>query len=94
MTHAGKFKIAVVGVSTEPAKEFLPKLFYSRIAKLVAVCDENLESLKDVCEKYVINGYHTYEDLMENEEIDFTITTVQHGTRPPETCPNKTTDKK
>ena len=33
MSHAGKFKVAMVGVSTESAKEYLPELFYSRVAK-------------------------------------------------------------
>lgn len=79
MSHIGKFKIAVVGVSTESAKEFLPEIFYSRTTRLVAVCDENCEALKQVCESYMINGYCTYADLIENEEIDFAIMTVPQG---------------
>lgn len=76
MSHAGKFKVAVVGVSTESAKEFLPEIFYSHTTKLVAVCDENSESLKQICEAYMVSGYRTYEDLIENEKIDFAIITV------------------
>jgi predicted dehydrogenase len=78
MSHTGKFKIAVVGISTESAKEFLPEIFYSHTTKLVAVCDENCESLKQVCEAYMVSGYHSYDDLIENEDIDFTITAIPH----------------
>jgi predicted dehydrogenase len=83
MTHVGKFKIAVIGVSTESAKEFLPEIFYSQTTKLVAVCDENCESLKQICEAYMISGYHSYNDLIENEEIDFAVTTVLPRTHIP-----------
>lgn len=76
MAHTGKFKVAVVGVSSEKAKQFLPELFHSQITKLVAVCDKDCESLKRACEAYMINGYRTYDDLIENEEIDFAIITI------------------
>ena len=75
MTHARKFNIGFVGVSTNLAKDFLEKIFDSGMAKLVAVCDKNCDSLKNICEKYTINGYRTYDDLIENEEIDFAIIT-------------------
>lgn len=81
MTHTGKFKVAVVGVSTETAKAFLPEIFYSQATKLVAVCDENFESLRQVCEDYMVSGYRTYEDLIENEEIDFAIITIKNGAK-------------
>jgi predicted dehydrogenase len=76
MTHLGKFKVAVVGVSSESAKQYLPEIYYSQTTKLVAVCDENPESLKQTCESYMVNGYHSYEDLIENEAIDFVIMTA------------------
>ena len=76
MTHVGKFKIAVIGVGTGSAKDFLPEIFYSDAMKLVAVCDKEYESLKQVCEKYMVSGYRTYEDLIENEEVDFIIETI------------------
>lgn len=76
MTHAGKFKVAMVGISTEAAKEFLPELFYSQITKLVAVCDKDCQALKRTCEMYMVNGYRSYQELIENEEIDFAIITI------------------
>lgn len=76
MTEARKFRIGFVGVGTDLARDFLAKIFDSGTTKLIAVCDKNSRSLKQVCEKYVINGYKTYEDLMENEEIDFAIITI------------------
>jgi predicted dehydrogenase len=94
MAHTRKFKVAVVGVSTEAAEEFLLEISSSRTIKLVAACDEDCESLKKTCEAYVINGYHTYEDLIENEEIDFAIITVQNGTRTSEISKNKIVYKK
>lgn len=94
MPHKEKFKIAVVGISTEPAEEFLAEIFDSKSAKLVAVCDENDESLKQICETYVVNGYHTYEDLIENENIDFAVITVKHGTRTSENPAKKSICKK
>ncbi len=77
MPNAGKFKVALVGVGSELAQKFLSELFYSQITKLVAVCDKNPEPLRRACEAFMINGYRTYEDLMENEEIDFAIITIQ-----------------
>lgn len=75
MSHAGKFKLAVVGISSDSAKEFLPEVFYSHATKLVAVCDEDNAALKKVCASYMINGYHTYEDLVANEDFDFAVIT-------------------
>ena len=96
MSHLGKFKVAVVGVSTDSVKEFLPEIFYSRATKLVAVCDGNCESLKKVCEAYMINGYRTYEDLIENEEIDFAIMSIENknGKQSPTKEVSKTRNKK
>ena len=77
MTNTGKFKVAVVGIGTDRAKKFLPELFYSQFAKLVAVCDPDSKTLKRTCESFMINGYRNYEELLENEEIDFAILTIQ-----------------
>ena len=77
MTHAGKFKVAMVGISTESAKDFLSEIFHLHTTKLVAVCDKNPRSLKEACETYLVSGYHSYEDLIENEKIDFAIITIQ-----------------
>ena len=76
MKQTGKFKVALVGIATESAKKFLPELFYSQVTKLVAVCDEDSDVLKKICESYMINGYRSYQELMENEEIDFAIITI------------------
>jgi predicted dehydrogenase len=78
MVHTGKFKVALVGVGTESTRTFLTEIYYSQTVKLVAVCDENPETLKQVCESYMVNGYHTYTDLLENEEIDFVVITDPH----------------
>lgn len=94
MAHVGKFKVAVVGVSTESAKEYLPEIFYSQTTKLVAVCDENGEVLKQICEAYMVNGYHTYADLIENEDIDFAVITIQNETKTSEIPTNKTVHTK
>ena len=85
MAQKGKFKVALVGVSTESAKAFLPEIFYNDAIKLVAVCDENSEILKQVCEAYMVNGYHSYEDLIENENLDFVITNSCLFSLPPAT---------
>jgi len=76
MANAEKFRVAVVGITTEIAQKFLPELFYSPIIRLVAVCDKNCEAMRQICETYLINGYRTYEELIENEEIDFAIITI------------------
>ncbi|HAO65023.1 TPA: hypothetical protein DCQ44_03535 [Candidatus Taylorbacteria bacterium] len=77
MAHAGKIKVALVGVSGALAKRFLPEIFYSQVLKLVAVCDIDGDQLKRTCEAYMVNGYRTYDDLLENEEIDFAIISIK-----------------
>ena len=95
MPHIGKFKVAVVGVSSESAKAFLPEIFYNHAIKLVAVCDEDSAVLKQTCEAYMINGYCSYDDLIENENLDFVITTVlaNPAEKLKKFCQSKTTIK-
>ena len=76
MTHTGKYKVALVGVKSEKAKAYAMELFYSHLTKLVAVCDADCEALKQTCESFMINGYRKYDDLIENEEIDFAIIAI------------------
>ena len=76
MPHTGKFKVALVGVKSDKAKAYMTELFYSGLTKLVAVCDADSEALKRTCESFMINGYRKYDDLIENEEIDFAIISI------------------
>jgi UDP-N-acetyl-2-amino-2-deoxyglucuronate dehydrogenase len=65
-----KIRIAVIGCGRISKKHFDSIEKYPDDFKLVAVCDNNKQTLQQATEQYKVNGYHSLSEMLEKEQLD------------------------
>ncbi len=78
MSRNTDFRVGLIGLGHQATDTHIPGILSSTRAKLVAVCDSDLQKLSRVSESLGINGYGDYRDLLNSESLDFVTIAVPH----------------
>ena len=65
-----KIRIAIVGCGRISKNHFNSIKSHKDNLELVAICDNNLETLEEHKQQYQVNGYLKLEDMLKEEELD------------------------
>ncbi|MEZ8353632.1 Gfo/Idh/MocA family protein [Vibrio splendidus] len=79
MINNKKIKIAVVGCGRISKNHFGSIEQLNDEYELVAVCDNNKETLSEYSSKYNVPGYPSIDELLENEELDLVTLCTPSG---------------
>lgn len=77
-TNYKKLRVGVVGLGKQSQEDHMPGVVDSTSAELVAVCDINQEITDKISEQYSVNGYPSYEEMFNREQLDLVIVAVPH----------------
>ncbi|RBW70890.1 Gfo/Idh/MocA family protein [Bacillus taeanensis] len=66
----GKLKIGVIGCGSIAQHRHLPEYAFNKEVELTAVCDLNEARAKEVAEKYGVQAYINYEELLNSADVD------------------------
>src|SRR5690625_744495 len=73
-----KLRAGVVGLGKQALEDHIPGLRSSDGAKLVAVCDEDPEAVREHRYQLRVNGYTDFHEMFRVEQLDMVIVTVPH----------------
>jgi len=74
-----KLRAGVVGLGKQALEDHIPGLLSSDGAELVAVCDEDADTLREQQYHYRVPGYTDCRDMFKAEQLDFVVVTVPHN---------------
>lgn len=74
-----KLRAGIVGLGKQALEDHIPGLLSSDAAELVAVCDENADTLREQQYRYRVPGYADCRDMFKAEHLDFVVVTVPHN---------------
>jgi UDP-N-acetylglucosamine 3-dehydrogenase len=66
----GKLKIGVIGCGSIAQHRHLPEYGFNKETELTAVCDINEERANEVAEKYGVQAFTNYEELLTSTDVD------------------------
>lgn len=75
-----KLNMAVIGLGKQAKSSYIPYVNLFEYANLVAICDHNKETLKHTVVDSNISKYTSYQELLDNEQLDFLVITTPHDT--------------
>lgn len=79
MKNNDKLRVGVIGLGHQSFEDHIPAVLASRDVELVAVCDVDDEKLEQFSNQNTgIGVYKKYNDLLNNEKLDFVIIAVPH----------------
>jgi UDP-N-acetylglucosamine 3-dehydrogenase len=65
-----KLRVGVIGCGSIAQHRHLPEYLANQNVELVAVCDINEERVKEIAEKYEVEAYTNYEELVSSGTVD------------------------
>ena len=65
-----KLRVGVIGCGSIAQHRHLPEYLANQNVELVAVCDINLERVNEIAEKYEVEAYTNYEELVSSGIVD------------------------
>lgn len=68
----------MIGLGKQAREDHLPGLLGSEFAELVAVCDVDAETVREIQYEQRVHGYTNFRELFESEDLDFVIVAVPH----------------
>ncbi|WP_131769964.1 Gfo/Idh/MocA family protein [Candidatus Protofrankia californiensis] len=76
--HRVKLRAGVVGLGKQALEDHIPGLHASDGAKLVAVCDENPEIVREQQYQHRVQGYTDFREMFKAEHLDLVVVCVPH----------------
>jgi predicted dehydrogenase len=76
--HRVKLRAGVVGLGKQALEDHIPGLRASDGAKLVAVCDENSEIVREQQYRHRVQGYTDVREMFKAEHLDMVVVCVPH----------------
>ncbi len=80
-----KIRIGLVGCGRISKNHFASIEKHSDNLELIAVCDNNLDSLMHATEEHKVNGYSSLKEMLENEQLDVVSVCTPSGIHPEQT---------
>lgn len=73
-----RLRAGVVGLGKQALEDHIPGLQASDNARLVAICDENPEIVRQQQSLHCVQGYTDFSEMFEAESLDFAVVSVPH----------------
>ena len=73
-----QLRAGVVGLGKQALEDHIPGLLASDGAKLVAVCDENPEIVREQQYQQRVPGYTDFREMLKAEHLDLVVVSVPH----------------
>ena len=65
-----KLKVGVIGCGSIAQHRHIPEYLWNNQVELVALCDINEERATEIAEKYQVQAFTDYKELLKMEELD------------------------
>ncbi len=78
--RCGRWRVGVIGLGSQARADHLPALDTNPLVELVAVCDQDSDTLEAVRAEYAVPGYRDAAAILADVDLDFVVVAVPHHT--------------
>lgn len=78
--RCGRWRAGVIGLGRQARADHLPALHTNHLVELVAICDQNSDTLEAVRAEYAVPSYRDATAMLAEVDLDFVVVAVPHHT--------------